>query len=112
MRSDGFCFEDLVGEEFDFFYGASEPFFKLDDTVYEVQDNGEAIEAEGPTPDFGLPIARVIVAYDDEHDGMLYKLVDLHDEHCWLRFGVACHDTSERSYDAIFTFEYTPKGCE
>ena len=94
-RSD-FDFDDLVGEEFDFFYGASEPYFKLDDTIYEVLESGEAVIAEGSTPDFGLPIARVIV----EDEGMLYTLIDLHDGHCWLRFG--------RGFDELI-FDYTPK---
>lgn len=93
-----FDFDDLVGEEFDFFYGASEPFFKLDDTTYEVQQDGEVVEAEGSLPDFGLPIARVIV----EGDGFLaYELIDLHDEHCWLRIGT--------DYLGNFIFDYTPK---
>ncbi len=63
-RSD-FDFDDLVGEEFDFFYGDSEPYFKLDDTTYEVQEDGEIVEASGSLPDFGLPVARVIVEWVD-----------------------------------------------
>jgi len=94
-----FDFDDLVGEELDF-YGADEPFFKLDDTIYEALEDGEVVVAEGSLPDFGLPIARVIV----ERHGMAYKLIDLHDEHCWLRFGLNSLDRP--------IFDYIPKDLD
>ncbi len=112
-KSDDFDFEDLVGEEFDFFYGASERFFKLDDTIYEAiedDDSMEVIISEGPKqPTFGLPIARVVLERDDNDDEFVgYKLTDLHDEHCWLRIGT---DYSA-PWHVQAIFDYTPKDLD
>lgn len=109
-RSD-FDFEELVGEEFDFFYGATERFFKLDDTVYEaIEETLSGIESsqlghveickDSRKDTFALPIARIVIEEDDE----VYVFVDLHDGHEWLRFGTIHQDDGWQ-----FIFHYTPK---
>ena len=105
-------FDDLVGLEYDF-YGCDEQRFKLDDQVYEVIGDDDCaffavVESSDHRGFHDLPIARVVVefaAFNDEG----YELIDLHDGHCWLRFETLINDTSERSYDTVFVFEYTPK---
>ena len=112
MTSREIDFDELVGGEFDF-YGCDEQRFKLDDQVYEViGDNDcvffEVLQCEDNSGFHDLPIARVVVestAFNDEG----YEFIDLHDGHRWLRFEMLVNDTSERSYDTEFVFEYTPK---
>ena len=105
-----FDFDELTGgEEFDF-YGVDEQRIRLDDITYQVIDSDSEDDyyvAIATQPIDGLPIARVVV--EDDCSG-IYELVDLHDGHCWLRFGLEVRDTSERSYETKFVFEYFPKG--
>jgi hypothetical protein len=107
---DSIDFEELVGQEFDF-YGVDGNCFKLDDVAYETID-GDGLDEVRICHDqhrfHELPIARVVVegaAFSDE----VYELIDLHDGHRWLAFGTEICFTSERSYDVPFLFEYTPK---
>ena len=117
-RSD-FDFEDLVGEELDF-YGVDGNCFKLDDTVYEaIEDDGadyysqlgNVIIVESPRPSFGLPLARVVIEHEEPD---IYQFIDLHDDHCWLSFGTryALDIDCSRSYDTVFYFDYTPKDID
>jgi hypothetical protein len=107
-------FNDLVGQEFDF-YGVDNTCFKLDDQVYEaVEDESdgyrsylgciETREAQGKIF-FTTPIARVVVEKDDDGDFEGYKLMDLHGGHEWLRFGTGAYD----DWYPYFVFEYTAK---
>lgn len=105
---DVFDFDALVGTEADF-YGVNDTSFKLDDTAYEVIEGEVFVEVmidEHPHRFPPLPVARVVVEECD--DTMLgYQLTDLHDGHCWLRFGM---DFGEPfSMPANFVFEYTAK---
>lgn len=108
-------FEDLVGEEFDF-YGVEGNCFKLNNTIYEAIEGEEGLDEvrvrRGEKYDFHTsPIARVVIengAFNDES----YQLTDLHDGHCWLEFGTtltAFYDVSKRTIYTGFVFEYTPK---
>lgn len=95
-------FEDLVGEELDF-YGVDGNCFRLDDTTYEVieeEDDSHIVVSEECLT--GMPIARVVVECNDT----IYTLVDLHDGHHWLRLGM---DYSN-AWFPLFVFDYTPKG--
>lgn len=101
-------FDDLVGEEFDF-YGAdeAEQRFRLDGVTYDVI-NDEYSDCHGLVSSHelqGLPLARVTIEADDA----IYKIVDLHDGYEWLQFGVY-HDYYHGYCD--FVFEYFPKEVE
>ena len=106
-------FAEMIGGEFDF-YGCDGQRINLDGLVYEVVGDEdcaffEVVLSDDTSGFHELPIARVVVegaAFNDEG----YELIDLHDGHCWLRFETLINDTSERSYDREFAFEYTPKG--
>ena len=104
-----FDFDELIDGEFDF-YGADDDCFRLDNVTYEaVEDDNRLDEVRVCTEKHSfheVPIARVVV----EEDGGIYRLIDLHDGHCWLQFGTEVRDTSERSFDTWFVFEYFPKG--
>jgi hypothetical protein len=110
-------FDDLVGNEFDF-YGVYNNCFKLDDKVYEaIEDDSDGwrssldcvqVHVADDTEKlifFGMPVARVVIEKVDENDFEGYKLIDLHDEHCWLRFGTGDYD----DWYPFFVFEYSPK---
>jgi len=110
-------FEELEGCEFDF-YGVDNNCFKLDDVVYEAiedEDDGlrsmlgcvEVSDAKGKIF-FQTPVGRIVIEKvdDDGFDG--YRLTDLHDGHCWLRFGTDNYD----DYYPMFRFDYTPKSLE
>lgn len=105
-------FDDLIGEEFDF-YGADGQCFKLGDTVYEAVEGSDGLDEVRICHDqhrfHELPIARVVIEESDPSTATGYQLTDLHDGDTWLSFGTMYHDTSERSYDALFIFDYTPK---
>lgn len=106
-------FELFVGGVADF-YGVEGHCFKFGNTVYKVtNDDGFATVSEcHQVHRFpAQPLARVSVEYapfDDE----VYVLTDASDGHRWLCFGSETRDTSERSFDRIFTFDYTPKPQE
>ncbi len=101
--------EDLEGTEADF-YGVDGNCFKLDDDVYEVIEDeftftvvklaGKAAERPGFSP---MPVARVVIEHEDDGWDNRYNLTDLHDEHCWLRFGM--DDYTEYP---VFIFETNP----
>lgn len=105
MSDQAIDFEDLVGQEYDF-YGCDEQRFKLDDQVYEVVD-GEIMESSDRSGFHELPIARVVIEADAMCDEG-YEINDLHDGHCWLNFGFGCHCWPGK-HDF---FEYTPKDAE
>ena len=107
-----FDFDELVGEELDF-YGVSGQRFRLDDVIYEAieEERGllgselDRVEVCADGKDtFDLPIARIVV----EEDCGIYALIDLHDGHCWLRFGTEYH--YNEATGESFVFEYSPKG--
>lgn len=101
--------EDLEGIEADF-YGVDGTCFKLDEEAYEVIEDeftfsvvklaGRDAERPGFSP---MPVARVVVEHEDDGYDNHYNLIDLHDEHCWLTFGL--NDYTE--YPS-FVFETNP----
>ncbi len=102
-------FDELIGEEFDF-YGVDGQCFKLDGNVYEAVEGDEGLDEVRISHDkhsfHELPIARVVIengAFTDD----VYELTDLHDGHCWLSFGNEYADSSEHC--ASFLFDYFPK---
>lgn len=104
-------FEDFADEEFDF-YGVRETFIKLDEMVYEIVEGtdhpaGEVIIRPELVATFGLPLGRVTIEHDDSGDSDIYKVIDLHDGHEWLCFGIRYEGFSE-----YFFFNYTPKSGE
>lgn len=104
-RSD-FDFDDLVGEELDF-YGVDGQRFRLDEVTYEVFEGVRSFHIEiSDKPIEGLPIARVYVdngAFNDDS----FELIDLHDDHTWLSFGTH-YKFLVRGEDEFY-FDYTPK---
>ena len=101
---------DLIGGEFDF-YGVDGQRFNLDGLVYEVVEDDDSFDEIRICDDrqgfHGLPIARVAV---EEDDIGIYALNDLHDDHCWLKFGTEYRcDERGRVVGQSFVFEYTPK---
>lgn len=106
-------FSELVGDEF-LFYGVDNQFFKIDDTIWEVQeDPNDGYRSMLGTIEvcnnkaknklfFREPIAIVRVEEDPEIEG--FRLRDTDHEHTWLQFGT---DESE-SYYPCFRFNYTP----
>ena len=117
MSIGDFDFEDLVGEEFDF-YGVDGQRFRLDDTTYEVierEDGCEVVVSDEPIE--GMPIGRVRVTVDNvAFSEECYEITDLHDDHCWLRFGIELEGVDFYSpygyYMPVFHFDYVPKGME
>lgn len=111
MSEETIDFDELVGQEFDF-YGVDGQCFKLDDMVYEAIENDHRLDEVRICHDqhrfHELPIARVVIENGSFADDV-YDVVDLHDGHCWLNFGTEYDETSERSYDALFVFDYFPK---
>lgn len=118
MTSRVIDFDEMVGGEFDF-YGVDEQRFNLDGLVYEVVEDEHCVAGScldhveicvTPGNFFDLPIARVVV---EEVDVGIYALNDLHDGHCWLRFGTdyRCDDRG-RVVSHGFVFEYTAKGVD
>lgn len=117
-------FNALIGGEFDF-YGVDNNCFKLDDVAYEaVEDEADGYRSmlgcvETRDVDgkifFRTPIARVVLERSEGYEKNewggeapmdLYKLTDLHDGHCWLRFGTENYD----DYYPSFIFDYSAKG--
>lgn len=101
---------DLVGGEFDF-YGVDAQCFNLDGLVYEVVEDADSFDEIRICNDrhgfHDLPIARVAV---EEADIGIYVLNDLHDDHCWLKFGTEYQcDERGRVVRQSFVFEYSPK---
>lgn len=101
-------FDDMLGDELDF-YGVDGDCFKLDAVIYEVVEHYEVNVCHDRHCFHGLPIARVVIEESDEDNITGYQLTDLHDGHLWLRFGTKNYFTSERSYEAMPIFDYTPK---
>jgi hypothetical protein len=101
MKSDfDFDFEDLVGEELDF-YGVDEQRFRLGDVTYEVVEGKRGFHIEvSDTSIEGLPIARIFV--DHGSDKNSFDLVDLHEGDTLLSFGI--HSVTREFY-----FDDTPK---
>lgn len=105
-------FEELVGKEFDF-YGVNCNCFKLGTKVWEAledPDDGYRSFMDSVVSTFKVyvfsrtPLARVkVVEEDDVFEG--YKLVDVRDNHVWLRFGTEHYDY----YYPYFVFDYQPK---
>ncbi len=125
--------EECVGKVFNF-YGVCNGYFKLDDVVWEAQedpDDGyrsmldEVKKLDGVKDDreldnlifFGSPIAQVRV---EEIDGYYqtedvsytweecirgYRLVDVVDEHVWLIVGTSDYN----DYYPCYRFTYFPK---
>ncbi len=108
------AFDALLDSEADF-YGVDCNQFKLDDAIWEaVEDKADGYRSmldvvlnrhlsDGIF--FARALARVrIISHDDGFDD-LYKLVDVTDGHCWLRFGTG------RYWDdyPLFIFDYCPK---
>ena len=112
--TESFDFYELLGGEFDF-YGVDDQCFKLDDTAYEAIENDSRLDEIRECDHWqyhqfhALPIARVVIEESEDGNVYGYQLTDLHDGHCWLRVGTEDRFTSERSYDTLFTFDYTPK---
>ena len=107
-------FDEMLGEELDF-YGVDGTCFKLDDVIYEaVERNDRLDEVRECDRDkyhrfHASPIARVVIEECEDNRAYGYQLTDLHDGHCWLRFGTEDYFTGGRSYDTTFLFDYTPK---
>ena len=110
-------FDELVGQEFDF-SGVDGHTFKLGDTVFEALENEDdgyrsymdSVEVKDPTGliFFGRPLARVKLESINEKDVFSgYRLVDIADDHVWLRLGT---DNLDDYYPA-FIFEYAPKAA-
>lgn len=111
--------DDLIDHEFDF-YGVDNTCFKLDDTIYEVIEDeddsyrsmlGAVVVRDGKAKIFfGMPIARVVIQCEENGNYSTYTLKDLHDDHCWLRFGTDDYEDYDDGYYPLFVFDYTPKG--
>lgn len=100
-------FDELVGGEFDF-YGINGQCFDLDGLVYEVCEDGSILLINDRQGFHELPIARVAVEHSTFNDEG-YELIDLHDGHCWLRFGME-YDWDMESGDVVF--DYSPKSTD
>lgn len=110
------------------FYGVCDHCFKLDDLVWEAEEDeddgyrsymGSVTVAKGNRIFFQSPIARVRVVRqnreenvpwtkDGEYSFDGWALVDAADGHKWLVFGTTNND----DYYPWFTFEYSPKPAE
>lgn len=109
-------FDDVVGQEFDFF-GVDNLHYKLGDTVWlAVEDESDgyrsylgsinkADHSDLIFPD--QPFARVTVEKYDTGSDEGFRIVDLVDGHVWLRVGT---DNTDDYYPS-FVFEYTAKAA-
>ena len=102
-------FDDLIGKNFKF-YGATEHQLKLDDMIWEVEEDacdgyrsmlGPISRKVSNAIFFKRPIAKVKVT----GGGNEYLLTDVADGHVWLRFGTDNAD----DYYPWFVFDYQPK---
>jgi len=109
-------FEDLVGQEFDF-YGVDNQVFVIDKVPFEVlEDPSDGYRsyldtvkvAENNLIAFKVPIARIKIEYADDlgAEGFSgYHLKDVVDGHIWLRFGTERY----AEYYPYFIFNYCLK---
>lgn len=104
----------LVGKEFKF-YGAVERQFKLDNTVFQaIEDESDGyrsylesiIRIDSEAIFFNQPIAVVRVEKNEMGDFEGFSLLDIEDNHEWLRVGT---DITTDDYYPYFTFDYSPK---
>lgn len=107
-------FDELVGQEF-LFYGVDNYMIKLDDTVYQVEEDlddgyrsilGEItiVHPRSKGTFFREPICIVKVIRDETGMNNGYILEDSEYKHTWLKFGT---DNSEDDYPCFY-FNYTP----
>ena len=109
----------LEGKNFRFYggYGGSiNPpwFFKLNDVVYQCQEEEvdygynllDVVESFNYNPDNFSQTPLAIIKVMPVSDGLFngWDLVDVRDQHVWLRVGTHIED-----YEAWVEFEYTPK---
>ena len=114
MKNKEFDFNSLVGKEYKF-YGIDNNQFKLDKVVYEALEDAEdgyrsymdsvVVKDVEKSIFFRQSIAVVKLVDCDERDFSGYALIDITDNHMWLKFGT---DNSD-SYYPYFVFEYSPK---
>lgn len=107
-------FEELVGQEFEFF-GVDGNSFKLGNHVFEAledEDDGyrsylRSVEVKDPSGliFFGQPVAKVkLTSVDDAYGFVGFELKDS-DGHLWLRLGTDHSD----DYYPMFIFQYAAK---
>jgi hypothetical protein len=103
-----------MAKEFDF-YGVCDNHYKLDNKIWEaIEDPGDGyrsyLQSVEETSDytgifFPEPLAKVIVVRVNRNYFKGYEIIDVKDNHVWLKIGTDNTD----DYYPWFVFDYQPK---